>query len=61
MKVQVFLADGGKLTIEEFDQPTALDLMEELNNPEGLPFLTFEMGDATVVVNRVHIVRVDLT
>lgn len=60
MKVQVFLSDGGKLTVEEFDQESALDLAEELSSGES-PFLTFEMGDATVIVARAHIVRVDLT
>lgn len=58
MKVTVYLADGGRLDWENFDADSALDLRDSLDN--GDLFCTFEMGDATVLVNSAHIVRVDL-
>ena len=57
MKVTVFLSDGGKLTIEDFDQSTAMDMLEDLQ--EG-GFITLHMDGGIVVVNTGHIVRVDV-
>ena len=57
MRVTVHLSDGATLDIEDFDADTALDLTEGL---EDQRFLTFEMDAATVLVNRDHIVRLDI-
>lgn len=57
MKVTIFLSDGGQLNIDDFDAESAMDLAAMLPEQQ---FHTFEMDGATVIVNRDHIVRVDL-
>lgn len=59
MTVTIFLAGGGHLSIQDFDADAALDLRSELSSEHPLPFLTFDMDGATVLVNRDHIVRID--
>lgn len=57
MRVTVYLSDGGKLDVEDFDPESALDMKNDIT--EG-GFATFEMDDVTVLVNTRHIVRVDI-
>ena len=58
MKVTVYLSDGGQITVEKFDEASALDLGEALKNAED--FLTFELdGSGTSLVNTAHVVRID--
>lgn len=59
MKLAVILSDGSALVIEDFDADTAFGLAEELR-VGTLPFLTLEMDEATVLVNRNHIMRIDM-
>lgn len=57
MHLTIYLADGGTLDVAKFDAPTALELRHALVDEQ---FLTFEMDDATVLVNRDQIVRIDI-
>lgn len=58
MHLTVYLSDGGKLDIADFDQASALDLKADLESGAG--FLTFDMDGATVFVNPIHVVRIDV-
>ena len=57
MKVSIYLSDGGRLNFKDFDMESAMDMVADL--PEKR-FATFEMDNATVVVNTAHIVRIDI-
>lgn len=57
MRLTVYLDDGGVLNINQFNADTVLDLREEL---DSRPWLTFEMDEATVIVARDHITRIDI-
>ncbi|RLV56050.1 hypothetical protein D9V41_09180 [Aeromicrobium phragmitis] len=57
MRVKVYLADGGTLEVNDFDEGSALDLRNAVECGES--WLTFEMDDATVLVSARQVVRID--
>lgn len=60
MRFTVYLSDGGTLDVQKGEVESMLDLRDALDNDGGPKFLTFDMDGATVVVNRDHIVRIDI-
>ena len=58
MKVTCYLSDGGTLDFENFDAESALDLRAAVDDEQK--FLVFDMDGATVLVNRDHVVRIDM-
>lgn len=60
MKLTIFTSDMGEITIKSFESESALDLVEQLNDPDANQFFTFEVDADTVIVNRGHIVRIDI-
>lgn len=57
MRVKVFLSDGGTLSIDDFDQSSALDLRSSIDL--GDKWLTFEMDGDTVIVATNRVIRID--
>jgi hypothetical protein len=59
MRLTVYLSDGGQLDVQKVEVESMLDLREVLEDDRP-QFLTFDMDGATIVVNRDHIVRLDI-
>lgn len=59
MRTTIYLSDGGTLKIADLDDGSALELRADLDHGESR-FLALDMDGATVLVNRDHVVRVDL-
>ena len=57
MKLTIHLSDDSKLEWEDFDADSLFELRDEMADQQ---LLTFEMDQATVIVNRDHIVRMDV-
>jgi hypothetical protein len=52
--------EGEHYAIESFDQDSILDLRQSLDDPNEL-FLTFEIDDRTVLLNKLQIVSVTIS
>lgn len=52
--------DGEHYEIESFDNDTILDFRQALDDPNEL-FLTFEIDDRTVLLNKLQIVSVTIS
>lgn len=60
MKLVIYTTDQGEVEVEDFDQSTAMDFLEALKSGYD-QFLTLELDEhATVLINREHVVRVDI-
>ena len=59
MRLTVCTSDGNDFEIADFDANSALDLKRALNE-DGEQFLTLDMDGATVLINRAHIVSVEV-
>lgn len=60
VRLTITTTDGDLVEVKDFDQESALDLVEALQDPVGHPFLTFDLDLGTTYVARRHIVRVDI-
>lgn len=60
MKLIVRTEHHGDYTIEKLPDADALDVAEDFRDPEGAATMTFEMDEATVIIDRARIVAIEL-
>jgi hypothetical protein len=59
VKLVINTADDDTYEIENFEAGTVLDLKQELND-EMVKFVTFEMDERTVLINKKQIVSIEV-
>lgn len=59
MNLIIGTSNGDNFSVEDFEPNTLLDLKEELDNPE-LTFLLFELDNKEVLLNKAHIVSIEI-
>lgn len=60
MRCTVRTTDGQYFTLTNMPTETAVHLAAELTDMGGSPVLTFDMDGATIIVQRQHIVALEL-